>query len=86
VDIDAAASQRHSGFNAPFSNTRSVAELVIGEIVFLFRRIVARSNAAHQGAGEVRQRQPESAARRSHRRLRQYRLAAVYLAERWGCG
>jgi D-3-phosphoglycerate dehydrogenase len=36
-------------FNAPFSNTRSVAELVIGEIVILLRRIVARSNAAHRG-------------------------------------
>ena len=36
-------------FNAPFSNTRSVAELVIGEIVILLRRIVSRSNAAHQG-------------------------------------
>ena len=36
-------------FNAPFSNTRSVAELVIGEIVFLLRRIVARSVAAHDG-------------------------------------
>ena len=30
-------------FNAPFSNTRSVAELVIGEIVMLLRRIFPRS-------------------------------------------
>ncbi len=36
-------------FNAPFSNTRSVAELTIGEIVMLMRRVVPRSNAAHQG-------------------------------------
>ncbi len=36
-------------FNAPFSNTRSVAELVIGEIVMLLRRIVTRSVAAHAG-------------------------------------
>jgi D-3-phosphoglycerate dehydrogenase / 2-oxoglutarate reductase len=36
-------------FNAPFSNTRSVAELVIGEIVMLLRRIVPRSVAAHDG-------------------------------------
>ncbi len=36
-------------FNAPFSNTRSVAELVIGEIVMLLRRIVPRSNSAHVG-------------------------------------
>src|SRR5271155_1263763 len=36
-------------FNAPFSNTRSVAERVIGEIVMLLRRIVPRSVAAHDG-------------------------------------
>ncbi len=36
-------------FNAPFSNTRSVAELVIGEIVMLLRRILPRSAAAHEG-------------------------------------
>jgi D-3-phosphoglycerate dehydrogenase len=49
VDADAA---RHAGipvFNAPFSNTRSVAELVIGEIIMLLRRIPARSVGAHQG-------------------------------------
>jgi D-3-phosphoglycerate dehydrogenase len=36
-------------FNAPFSNTRSVAELVIGEIVMLLRRIFPRSVSAHAG-------------------------------------
>ena len=36
-------------FNAPFSNTRSVAELVIGEIVMLLRRFFPRLVAAHQG-------------------------------------
>jgi D-3-phosphoglycerate dehydrogenase len=36
-------------FNAPFSNTRSVAELVIGEIVMLLRRIFTRSVSAHAG-------------------------------------
>ncbi len=49
VDLDAA---RHRGvpvFNAPFSNTRSVAELTIGEIVMLLRRIVPRSVGAHAG-------------------------------------
>jgi D-3-phosphoglycerate dehydrogenase len=49
VDLTAA---RHRGipvFNAPFSNTRSVAELVIGEIVMLFRRTFPRSVAAHAG-------------------------------------
>jgi D-3-phosphoglycerate dehydrogenase len=36
-------------FNAPFSNTRSVAELVIGEIVMLLRRIFPKSVSAHAG-------------------------------------
>jgi D-3-phosphoglycerate dehydrogenase / 2-oxoglutarate reductase len=49
VDVDAARRSGIPVFNAPFSNTRSVAELVIGEIVMLFRRVVARSNAAHEG-------------------------------------
>ncbi len=49
VDLEAA---RHAGipvFNAPFSNTRSVAELVIGEIVMLLRRAFPKSAAAHTG-------------------------------------
>jgi len=36
-------------FNAPFSNTRSVAELTIAETVMLFRRIFPKSVAAHAG-------------------------------------
>lgn len=49
VDLDAARRRGIPVFNAPFSNTRSVAELVIGEIVMLLRRIVPRSAAAHDG-------------------------------------
>ncbi|MFG1204967.1 phosphoglycerate dehydrogenase [Xanthobacter aminoxidans] len=49
VDIDATRIAGIPVFNAPFSNTRSVAELVIGEIVMLLRRIPNRSAAAHQG-------------------------------------
>src|SRR5882762_8591470 len=49
VDLDAARKCGVPVFNAPFSNTRSVAELVIGEIVMLLRRIFPRSAAAHQG-------------------------------------
>jgi D-3-phosphoglycerate dehydrogenase / 2-oxoglutarate reductase len=49
VDLDAARRMGIPVFNAPFSNTRSVAELVIGEIVMLLRRIVPRSVAAHAG-------------------------------------
>ncbi len=49
VDLDAARVRGVPVFNAPFSNTRSVAELVIGEIVMLLRRIVPRSVSAHAG-------------------------------------
>jgi D-3-phosphoglycerate dehydrogenase len=49
VDLDAARQCGIPVFNAPFSNTRSVAELVIGEIVMLLRRIFPRSVAAHEG-------------------------------------
>ena len=36
-------------FNAPFSNTRSVAELVLAEIIFLMRGIPQKNAAAHRG-------------------------------------
>jgi D-3-phosphoglycerate dehydrogenase / 2-oxoglutarate reductase len=49
VDLDRARRRGIPVFNAPFSNTRSVAELAIGEIVMLFRRIFPRSVAAHAG-------------------------------------
>jgi D-3-phosphoglycerate dehydrogenase len=49
VDLEAACQRGIPVFNAPFSNTRSVAELVIGEIVMLLRRIPARSISAHAG-------------------------------------
>lgn len=49
VDLDAARRRGIPVFNAPFSNTRSVAELVIGEVVMLLRQIFPRSAAAHAG-------------------------------------
>lgn len=49
IDLDAARLRGIPVFNAPFSNTRSVAELTIAEIVILFRRIFPRSVAAHDG-------------------------------------
>ncbi len=36
-------------FNAPYSNTRSVAELVIGSAIMLIRRIPEKNNSAHSG-------------------------------------
>ncbi|MDH2385326.1 phosphoglycerate dehydrogenase [Bradyrhizobium sp. CER78] len=49
VDLDAARKLGIPVFNAPYSNTRSVAELTIAEIVMLFRRIFPRSVSAHGG-------------------------------------
>ena len=49
VDLDATAEMGIPVFNAPFSNTRSVAELTIAEIVMLLRRVFPRSTAAHLG-------------------------------------
>ncbi|NPU20665.1 phosphoglycerate dehydrogenase [Bradyrhizobium denitrificans] len=49
VDLDAAKRLGIPVFNAPYSNTRSVAELTIAEVVMLKRRIFPRSVAAHAG-------------------------------------
>lgn len=49
VDLGVAASLGIPVFNAPHSNTRSVAELVMGEAVMLFRGIPAKNHAAHEG-------------------------------------
>lgn len=49
VDLEAARGRGVPVFNAPFSNTRSVAELTIGEIVMLLRKITDRSASAHGG-------------------------------------
>src|SRR5882757_4442873 len=49
VDLKAATAQGVVVFNAPYSNTRSVAELVIGLAILLIRRIPDKSKAAHDG-------------------------------------
>lgn len=49
VDLDVTHEMGIPVFNAPFSNTRSVAELTIAEAVMLLRRVFPRSNAAHRG-------------------------------------
>jgi len=49
VDLEAATSKGIAVFNAPFSNTRSVAELTIAEVVMLARRAVQRSMELHAG-------------------------------------
>jgi D-3-phosphoglycerate dehydrogenase len=50
VDIDAAQAQGIPVFNAPYSNTRSVAELVLAEAILLLRRIPEKNMRAHRGA------------------------------------
>jgi D-3-phosphoglycerate dehydrogenase / 2-oxoglutarate reductase len=52
VDIDAATRRGVGVFNAPFSNTRSVAELTIAEVVMLARRAAQRSMELHRGRWE----------------------------------
>jgi len=52
VDLEAAKRKGIPVFNAPFSNTRSVAELTIAEVVMLFRRVFPRSVGAHEGRWE----------------------------------
>lgn len=49
VDLDSAKDWGIPVFNAPHSNTRSVAELVIAELVVLSRQLGDRSSKAHQG-------------------------------------
>ncbi|CAG7919996.1 unnamed protein product [Penicillium olsonii] len=49
VDLQYAADQGIAVFNSPFSNSRSVAELVIGEMVVLARQLGDRSNEMHNG-------------------------------------
>ncbi|MES3008823.1 MAG: phosphoglycerate dehydrogenase [Pseudomonadota bacterium] len=49
VDLDAALVRGVPVFNAPFSNTRSVAELVIGQTILLLRGIPEKNAQAHRG-------------------------------------
>ena len=49
VDLQATKERGIAVFNAPFSNTRSVAELVLGEILLLLRGIPQRNAMAHRG-------------------------------------
>ncbi|MCO4787003.1 MAG: phosphoglycerate dehydrogenase [Marinomonas atlantica] len=49
VDLDAASSKGIVVFNAPFSNTRSVAELVLAEMILLLRGIPEKNAVCHRG-------------------------------------
>lgn len=49
VDLSAAAQIGIPVFNAPFSNTRSVAELIVAEAILLLRRVPEKNTLAHAG-------------------------------------
>jgi D-3-phosphoglycerate dehydrogenase len=49
VDLKSAEQRGVPVFNAPFSNTRSVAELALAEVIMLMRGIPQRNAAAHRG-------------------------------------
>ncbi|HLR12531.1 MAG TPA: phosphoglycerate dehydrogenase [Burkholderiaceae bacterium] len=49
VDLDAALGRGVPVFNAPYSNTRSVAELVLAEAIMLLRRIPEKNMRVHEG-------------------------------------
>jgi D-3-phosphoglycerate dehydrogenase len=50
IDLQAATHKGVAVFNAPFSNTRSVVELVVAEMIMLMRHIVDKSAKMHNGA------------------------------------
>lgn len=52
VDLVATEKRGIPVFNAPFSNTRSVAELVLGQIILLLRQIPSKNAKAHRGEWE----------------------------------
>nr|WP_293845115.1 phosphoglycerate dehydrogenase [uncultured Arsenicibacter sp.] len=49
IDLQACTERGIAVFNAPYSNTRSVVELAIGEIIMLIRNVVTKSNQMHAG-------------------------------------
>lgn len=49
IDLKEATKRGIAVFNAPYSNTRSVVELVIGEIILLIRNITDKSSKMHDG-------------------------------------
>jgi D-3-phosphoglycerate dehydrogenase len=49
IDLEAATKRGIAVFNAPYSNTRSVVELAVAEIISLARRLQEKSSALHSG-------------------------------------
>jgi D-3-phosphoglycerate dehydrogenase / 2-oxoglutarate reductase len=49
IDVDAASERGITVFNAPFSNTRSVVELALAEIISMTRRMTEKNSLMHKG-------------------------------------
>tara|TARA_B100002052_G_scaffold296234_1_gene324217 strand:- start:1493 stop:2719 length:1227 start_codon:yes stop_codon:yes gene_type:complete len=49
IDLEECAKNGITVFNAPYSNTRSVVEIVLGQMINLMRSIVEKSNDMHKG-------------------------------------
>lgn len=49
IDLIAAAGHGIAAFNAPYSNTRSVVEIALAEIIALTRRLTVKNHAMHEG-------------------------------------
>lgn len=49
IDTKTASEKGIAIFNAPYSNTRSVVELVIGEMIMLIRKVFSKSSGMHKG-------------------------------------
>jgi len=49
IDLNTSLRKGIAVFNAPFSNTRSVVELALAEIIILMRNIIGKSNSLHKG-------------------------------------
>ena len=49
IDLETCLKKGIAAFNAPYSNTRSVVELAVGEMIVLTRRIAEKSNQMHAG-------------------------------------
>jgi len=52
IDLESCQKRGIAVFNAPFSNTRSVVELVMSEIIMLMRQIIPKNEKLHQGIWE----------------------------------
>ncbi len=52
IDLTACQERGIVAFNAPYSNTRSVVEMAIGEMIVLIRKILDKSNKMHEGIWE----------------------------------